>query len=177
MADRKYVSDYRLEDYVAPDGHRRQRRVYEGTYFRFALAPEKIRSFGLALFGQVVLAILLLLPLLFNNTQIGRTAYVILPMGFSLVPVYQLGAVSFRLRKLPERLTRQQRDLTDTRLKHASLGLLVLEGMTSIGTIVYWAVSGLQPGEWLPVLGVFLSTVLALGIFLQRNMARTEEIK
>ena len=175
MADRKYVSDYRLEDYVGPDGRRRQRRVYEGKYFRFVLAPERICSFGLVLLGQVALAALLLMPLLFNNTKIGRTFYVVLPMGFSLVPMFQLGAVSFRLRKLPEKLTRQQRDLTDIRLRRSSVGLLVLEAMTVIGTVVYWAALGLQPGEWFPVLGVLLSAAQALGIFFQRNGAETKE--
>lgn len=177
MADRKYVSDYRLEEYVTPDGRRRERRVYEGAYFRFALEQPKIRKFSLALLVQVFLEVLLFMPLLFNNTKIGRTVYVVLPMGFMLIPLYQLGAVSYRLRKLAGKLTRQQRDLTDTRLRHSSAGLLVLTTIAVIGTIVYWVASGLQPGEWLPVSGVLLSNLVASWIYLQRNMARTEEIK
>lgn len=174
MSDRKYASDYRLEDYVAPDGRLRSRRVYQGERFRFVRGQESLSKFSLALSGQVVLAAVLLLPLLVNNTQIGRTIYVILPMAFMLIPIFQLGAVCFRLRRYREPVTRQQRDLTDTRLRRCAWGLLILAAVTAVGAAVYWAVLGLMPGELPCVLGVFLCALQALAIFLQRKSAETE---
>lgn len=175
MADRHYVSDYRLEEHVAPDGTAQSERVYQGTYYRFCRDAGEIRSLGKQILLVSALIIVCLLPLLLNNTQIGRTFYVLLPVVFTLLPLYHLGAVGVRLLRYRQPLTRQMRDLTDCRLRQASVWLQVLLGGDSLGCIGYWISKGLQKGELLCVVGIFLALLLSLIPLRQRKYAETVE--
>lgn len=175
MADRHYVSDYRVEEHVAPDGTTQSERVYQGKYYRFCREAGEIGSLGKRLLFVSALIALCLLPLLFNNTRIGRTIYVLLPVAFTLLPLYHLCAVGLRLLRYQQPLTRQARDLTDRRLRTAAVWLTVLLAGDSLGCIGYWIGNGLQKGELLCVLGVFLALALSLIPLRLRKYAETVE--
>lgn len=177
MSERRYASDYRLEDYVTPKGGMATRRIYQGVYYRFCQTEALVRGLGrkLCLLGLAVFACLL--PMLFNNTQIGRTIYVLLPIAFTLIPIYHIAAVGVRLLRFRQPLTRQMRDLTDRRLRSASIWLTVMLGLDVLGCAVYWILRGLQRGEALCVVGIALAFVLSFFVLRLRGEARTESIE
>lgn len=177
MADRKYASDYRLEKYVLPNGKIGKRRVYAGPEFTFCQSRDVIRRLGLTVLICSGVVLVGLLPLLLTSSDISRTAYVLLPMAFSLIPLYQTFLAGGRLLRAQEPLTRQMRDLTDKRLKIGALWLLLLTGVTFAGSYLYWILQGLQAGDWLCLIGHTLGFAAAVVLFTQRTKAKTKQVK
>lgn len=177
MSDRKYTSDYVLEEHLGPDGKLQTNRIYRGTYYRFIRPQTQIRQLGSRLLIMSALVLVLMLPLLFNNSQIGRTFYVLLPMAFVLIPLYQLAAVGWRLKTWELPLTRQQKDLTQGRLHQALPWLAALLALDTLGCGIYWLRNGrLETGEIFCVLGICLACALAARLQSWRTLADTEEI-
>lgn len=137
MAGRKYVSDYRIEDSLTPTGRVESRRVYQGVYYHFLKPPECIRRLRLHTIIVSVAAIVLLFPLLFTNTDLGRTFYVVFPVTASFVPLYLLLAGARRLGFPDVHFTREHGDKTDKRISRASLWLSIFLGLGSVGGVVY----------------------------------------
>lgn len=177
MADRKYTSDYRLEKYVLPNGKIGKRRVYQGPEFAFCQSQDVIRRLGLTALICSAVVLVGLIPLLLTPSEISRTAYVLLPMAFTLLPLYQTFLVGGRLLKVKEPLTREMRDLTDKRMKTASLWLMLLTGVTFVGSFLYWILQGLQAGDWLCLVGHTLGFAAAVLLFTQRKKAKTKQIE
>lgn len=177
MSERRYASDYRLEDYVTPKGGMATRRIYQGVYYRFCQPEAVIHGLGrkLCLLGLAILVCLL--PMLFNNTQIGRTFYVLLPIAFTLIPVYHISAVGIRLLRYCQPLTRQMRDLTDRRLHSAGIWLTAMLGLDVLGGVVYWILRRLQRGEVACIAGIALAFTLSFLVLRLRGEARTESIE
>ena len=118
-----------------------------------------------------------LLPMLLNNTQIGRTIYILLPIAFTLIPVYHTVAVGIRLLRVRQPMTRQMRDLTDRRLRRASIWLTVMLGLDVLGCVVYWILRRLQRGEAVCIAGIALAFTLSFFVLRLRGEARTESIE
>lgn len=177
MTQRRYASDYRLEDSVTPKGGIQTRRIYQGVYYRFCQEEDILRRAGKKLCLLSIGCLICLMPILFNNSRIGRTIYVLLPVAFTLLPMYHVAAVGVRLCKYEALLTRQMRDQTDGRLGKASVWLTVLLGLDSIGSGAYWFAKGLERGEGLCVAGIFSALLLSLVVFKMREIAKTEPIE
>lgn len=177
MGQRRYAADYRLEEYVTPKGDVQTRRVYQGATYRFCRKEADVQQDGKKLCLISALCFAGLLPILFNNTQIGRTVYVLLPIAFTLIPVYHVAAAGVRMQKYESPLTRQQRDLTDRRLKSGSVGLTVMLGLDSAGCLAYWIVKGLERAEWLPIAGILTAFLLSLLILRMQGAAGTEAME
>ncbi len=177
MADRKYASDYRMEDQVDAQGRVRSVRVYRGSWYRFSCGKEEARRRGLRLLLCGVVLCLCLLPLLLSNTAISHTAYVLLPMAFVLIPVYHLVAVGWRMRTYEEKLTRQQKDLTQGRLHSSCIWLVVLAGVTLAGGLVYWLRQGLEPGDSICIAGLAAAFGLSLYLMKRKHDADTLEVQ
>lgn len=176
MSERRYAGDYRLEEYVTPKGKVETRRIYQGAFYRFRREEKAVRALGKRLCLISLGCLIFLLPMLFNNTRIGRTAYVLLPIAFTLLPLYHTAAVGVRLQSSPGELTRQMRDLTDRRLRSAGVWLAVMLAADSLGCVVYWIAKGLQKGELLCILGIFLSFLCSLMVLKMRTYAQTEPV-
>ena len=109
MAARKYVSDYRLEKHILPNGKVESIPVYEGAYFTF-VNPAEARRLRKLLLVTCIAVFALLIPLFLDNTRLGRTIYVILPAAAALVPLYLLLASARRLGFSEDPFTREHRD-------------------------------------------------------------------
>lgn len=177
MAARKYVSDYRLEKHVNPDGKVETVRIYQGPRFEYCAAEEKLRSLRKQILLGAVLVIVCLLPLLFNNTQIGRTFYVILPMAFTLLPWYLLAVAGWRLGKFQQPLTREERDQTDKRLRTASVWLTAMLSVTLAGCIAYCILVGCESGEWLCIAGTGAALAVSGYLLTLRKQACTKQLE
>lgn len=176
MIEKRYASDYRLEPYVTPDGKYKQRPVYQGAYYTFCQPAEQIRRLQHTVLFCTAAVVLGILPLLLSATQISHTFYVLLPMALSLIPLYYVAGVGIRLGQKQEKLTRQQRDQTDRRLRRSSLWLAALTGLLFAGTVLYWALEGMEPGDWWCLAGHALACGAALYLLTQRTKAQTKQI-
>lgn len=177
MTGRRYASDYRLEEFVTPRGDIQTRRIYQGVYYRFCLEEKALRRMGKGLCGLAALCLICLLPMLFNNSRIGRTIYVLLPVAFTLLPMYHVAAAGVRLCKYQAPLTRQMRDQTDRCLRKAGVWLSIMLGLDCMGAGAYGIVKGLERGEGLCVAGMVLALLLSLAVLKMRKDAKTEAVE
>lgn len=177
MAGRKYVSDYRIEDSVTPSGRVESRRVYQGTYYRFLESPECIRKLRIHILMVSVAAIALLLPMLFTNSDLGRTFYVVLPVAASFVPLYLLLAGARRLGFPDVNFTREHRDKTDRRISKASLWLSIFLGLASVGGVVYCILRSVTGEEIFCVACLAIAWVGSLWLLPQRKKAKTAPVE
>ncbi len=173
MAERKYAKDYRIEEYTDINGKKKQRRIYQGENYVFEKGPKDIKLLGKTLLAFCAVVFAGLLPLLFVTTQIGRTIYVLLPMAFALLPLFQTAAVGYRLLSYRMPLTRQQKDLTDKRLKICSVFLTALLAVTLLGCVLYVILHGFEEGEIWCAIGIALSLASSFLIFSKRKSAKT----
>ncbi len=177
MASRKYASDYRLEQHILPNGKTERIPVYEGRYFRFTASPQQLRFLQRLLFAGCGAILLLLLPMLLDNTRLGRTVYVILPAAFTMIPLYLLLASARRLRMAQSPFIREHRDKTDNRIRGASVALTVILGISCLGSVLHFILNGVARNELLPVVCLFLALGVSVVILRFRKTAHTEEVE
>lgn len=177
MAGKKYASDYRIEDALSPSGRIVSKRVYQGVYYRFQASGEEIRKLRLRVFLLTAATILLLLPMLFTNSDLGRTIYVVLPVAASFVPLYLLLAGARRLGFPEEQFTREHRDKTDHRISRASLWLSIFLGMGSVGSVVYCFRRACVADEIFCVTCLMLAWVSSLLMLPVRKKAKTVAVE
>ena len=176
MAGRKYASDYRLESHVSPEGKVESIPVYQGKLFTFVEPPERIARLRKTLAVLVSLVALLLIPMLLDNTRLGRTIYIVLPAVFSFLPVYLLMASIRRLKRGEDPFTREHRDKTDKRICSGSVMLTVCLAISSIGCIIHFILNGIAANEILCTVSLFAALAVSILILRWRNVVRTKEV-
>lgn len=177
MAGKKYASDYRMEEISAPGGKTKRRRVYQGVSYRFVNGPEELRRLRLELLIGSVAIGLLLLPLLFANTPLAHTIYVVLPCVAALVPVYLLFAAGLRLADPEKQLTREDRDKTDQRIRGAALMLPIFLGISCLGCAVHAYLDGLSGGQIPSVVCIAAAWIISMYLLTRRKKAECVPIE
>lgn len=176
MAARKYVSDYKLETHITPNGKVESIPVYQGAYFTFQQPAEKIRWLRRYLLVSCTAVLALLLPLLFDNTRLGRTVYVVLPAVSTLVPLYLLFAGARRLGFAEDPFTREHRDKTDNRIRGASVALTACLAISCAGSVIHFIVNGPAANELLCVICLFLALAVSIYSLRYRTLVLTKEV-
>lgn len=161
MNGRKYAEDYVLEDHVTATGKRSRHRVYQGPYFVFSQPHRELRRIGTRLYLLLGAELALLLPMLLDNTRLGRTVYIVLPVVLSMVPLVRLSLAARCLRAAPARLTRQQRDSLRGQLR-GGVFLTVLLSVSCVGT---WILAP-EPAELLAAVCLHLALAAAAAVLL-----------
>lgn len=175
MAARKYVSDYRLEKHILPNGKVESVPVYQGAYFTF-VHPAEVRRLRRLLLITCIAVFGLLIPMFLDNTRLGRTIYVILPVAATLVPLYLLLAGARRLGFSEDPFTREHRDKTDNRIRGASVALTVILAVSCAGTILHFILNGIAADEILCAACLMLSLVVSIPLLKNRKLVQTKEI-
>ena len=175
MAGRKYAADYRLETHISPEGKPESVPVYQGKYYTFVESPDRIQWLKRSLILGIALELLLLIPIMLDNTRIGRTIYIVLPAVFSLVPIYLLGAAVRRLSTEPP-FNRECRDKTDNRIRGGCVSLVIFLAISCIGSLVHFIRNGIAVNELFCVISLFLAFAVSLMLLKYRKMARTKEV-
>lgn len=174
MAARKYVSDYRLEKHILPNGKVESVPVYQGAYFTF-VHPAEIRRLHKCLLATCLAVFALLVPMFLDNTRLGRTIYVILPAAAVLVPLYLLLASARRLGFTEDPFTREHRDKTDNRIRGASVALTVTLAATCAGTVLHFILNGIASDEIFCAACLMLALAASIPLLRMRKLARTKE--
>lgn len=175
MAARKYVSDYRVEKHILPNGKVESTPVYQGMYFTFVQPADQIRRLRRSLLATCLAVFALLIPMFLDNTRLGRTIYVILPAAAALVPLYLLLASARQLGFPEDPFTREHRDKTDNRIRGASVALTVILAVTSAGTVLHFILNGIASDEIFCAACLILSLVASIPLLRMRKMAQTKE--
>lgn len=176
MSSRKYASDYRLENHITSDGKVESTPVYQGKYFTFVEPQERIARLRKMLIIGVALILVLLLPMLLDNTRLGRTIYIVLPAFSSFVPLYLLIAATRRLFQKVDPFNRENRDKTDKRIGGACVALVVCLAVACLGCLVHFILNGVALNEILCVLSLFLALAVSVILLPWRKLARTREV-
>lgn len=177
MAGRKYVSDYRLEESLTPSGRMETKRVYRGEYYRYQESPECIRKLRLRILLVCVAVIVLMLPMLLTNSDLGRTIYVVLPVAASFVPLYLLLAGARRLGFPDVRFTREHRDKTERRIARSNLLLSIFLGIGSVGSVVFCFRRSCSGGEVFCVISLVLGWICAMSLLPWRKKAHAVPVE
>lgn len=175
MAGRKYASDYRLESHISPDGKAESVPVYQGKYFTFVESSGKIRWLKKVLAAGIALELLLLLPMLLDNTRLGRTIYIVLPAVCALVPMFLLGA-AIRHLTTDTPFTRENRDKSDKRINNGCVTLVVFLTVSCIGCVIHFLLNGIAANELFCVICLFLALAVSILLLPYRKLARTREV-
>lgn len=177
MAGRKYASDYRLEQHILPNGKSQSIPVYQGAYFEFAENAERLLFLQRLLFAGCGGMFLLLLPMLLDNTRLGRTVYVILPAAFALLPLALLFAGAWRLKKTQSPFTREHRDKTDHRIRGATVALTVLLSISCAGSVAHFLLNGFAASELFATICLFLALAVSILPLKYRKLAAAKEVE
>lgn len=176
MSSRKYASDYRLENHITSEGKVESTPIYQGKYFTFVEPAEQISRLRKMLILSVALILLLLLPMLLDNTRLGRTIYIVLPAFSSFVPIYLLIASIRRLFLKVDPFNRENRDKTDKRIRGACVALVVCLALGCAGCLVHFILNGFAVKELLCVVSLFLALGVSVVLLPWRKLARTREV-
>jgi len=174
MSGRKYAADYRIENHVLPDGRTESTRVYQGPYYTFTATKAELSRLRRNLFIGAGSTLALLIPMLLDNTRLGRTVYIVLPAVLSLLPVYLLLAAARRLGFPEDPFTREHRDKTDRRIRGASAGMSVLLAISCAGCLTLGARHGFAQGEIFCMVSLFLALGVSIFLLTQRKKATTK---
>ena len=134
MSYRKYLNDYRVEQYTDEKGRVRTGAVYIGGDFvlsRPFSAGDKRLVLALS-----ILPWLSIIGALIPNTGASRAAYVIMPYVFSALPLFFLTDSAFALQSRDEFLTRERAHRISSRLSLGSLFAAVLSAASFIALIL-----------------------------------------
>ena len=134
MSYRKYMNDYRIEQYVDDKGRTKSMAVYVGG--DFILAPAiSVRDKRLVPAMSVV-AWIALLGALFPLTGAEHMFYIMLPFIFSTLPLFLLTGPAFLLAFEKEPMTRERADKIAGRLPRCSILTALLSGAACLGLVI-----------------------------------------
>lgn len=173
MAGKKYLSDYSARETVLANGAVRKEYDYTGSYFRFTQEPSVVARLRRLTLICCCADALLLLPLLFTSTVLGRRIWTVLPAVASFVPIWLLLSAAWGMGDGTKRLTREQRDKTDYRLHSASMWLCLLLGAAFLGAAASLILESPGWEELACTLCLLAAAVLAVLLWRRRDDAST----
>ena len=157
MSRRRYVKDYRINEYIDEKGYVTSESEYIGGDYRFVLPTARVHGSAkrVAALGAVGWACFLVLACVEGTAM--RTIYVALPFAFSALPLFLLmrSAIS-ALRAKDGPLRHDQADSIAHTLPAAALWAMLLPGASFLGCLI----SSLAGAEEWDVLFLALSAVM-----------------
>ncbi|MBQ8973035.1 MAG: hypothetical protein IJ074_08160 [Clostridia bacterium] len=161
MKQRRYKSDYRLEDRTP---------VYQGKWY---IAP---RRSALPL-GAITLMVWAL-AFLYLKTGAGTTRFMpaLLPALIALIPLFYQSMGVAALARLPKRATRGQVENSAGRTVRGALGACVFLLMGSVGCGIYCFINRAWSAEWYSCALLLAAGALNVWVF-QKARGRYREIR
>lgn len=136
MISPKYGNDYRLDVETLPDGKKKDVKVYIGPYFESdesEAVHKKNRLF--LLFSEIIFAVLLILNMTFY-TELGKVWYVIVPFAVNVLAAYVFFESVAYFWPVRDKLTREQKERGQDRLKQMSAVQAVLCMISEVAGII-----------------------------------------
>lgn len=178
MGYRDYAKDYEIH-YEEIPGRKKPKaiRVYVGPWFRFRVSPERIRYLRWAYtLGLGVIAAALLIPMCID-CAFTRTWYIQTPAVAAWIPWLLAAASTWRLWTAGERVDREHRDLLHDRMSGASLFLMGLCMISTVGCVVLLSQQKAQAADFLVCGCSLVSAVGGMALFALRKDLQMERIE
>lgn len=178
MGYRKYAADYEIE-YVERLGKKRpqSRRIYVGPYFVFDRSAQEIKKLRRVYIVLCLLAAAFLIVPMCIDCGSTRTLYVQLPAAFAWIG-WVLSAFSvWNLCTAKEKMEREQNDGIYERMSGASLSMLLLCLVASIGSLIYLIKHGFSALDALVLLCDLGAALTAWQMFSRRKGLATHPVE
>ena len=134
MSFKKYLKDYRVDEYIDEKGRVKSKAVYiAGDY---VLSPSISMGDKRLMLVFSILSWVALIGALIPNTLASRLLYVILPFIFSMFPLFLMTGSAISLISEGETMTRERAERISGRLPLSSLFTTILAGAAFLGLIV-----------------------------------------
>lgn len=173
MGYREYAKDYKIE-YVTGPGQRRPHpvRVYVGPWFRFEQPEDKIRFLRwFYLIGVAAVAVALLIPMCFDSL-FTRIWYIQVVAMVAWIPWVFAVCAAWRLWTAKEKVTREHRDMLESRMSPACLFVAIFS-LFSFGGCVYAAFKyPVTAPDYVVAVCCFLSSACGLAMFSRRKQLK-----
>lgn len=161
MKERKYKEDWINETRFDDRGREKRVPVYKGSLFALKPGQEKRKLLLSALLPWI--AYLALVILYFKLDFPGaRVMYVFLPAALSLFPCLYWAMGLWTLYRMPEKMTRLQKENGIGRVLRSSVGCTILSTAALIGEAVFLLTGGNAEREWPGMLMLLAADILAL---------------
>ena len=178
MGYRKYASEYEIEYVQRLDKKRPQAvRIYVGPYFVFEQSPETVKRLKLFYLAMTVLtAALLIIPMCIDCGS-TRTWYVQLPSAFAWIGWALCAFSLYALCTAKEKMEREQNDGIHQRMSGASLSVLALCALSTVGSVIYLVNHGFGVPDALVLLCNAGAALCAGLMFSRRAMLKTRQVE
>jgi len=142
MSYKKFLSDYRIEEFFDEKGRKKSKAVYTGDYYVFSPAVS-IRDKRLIMISSILCWIALIgaLALL---TSVSRVRYVMTPSIISVLPLFLMTVSAGTLLLEGERMKREKADRVRRWLPPSSLTAVILSCAALLGFIINAVNSGVD---------------------------------
>lgn len=166
MKERKYKEDYGFETYFDDKGREKRRTVYKGEWFRTDAQDKNLKIRALIPFALCAASYLIYMKL---NSPSGRCMYVLPLAACALIPLVYWAMGLFTLWRIPEKMTRLQKETAPGRVLRSSVGCGVLLSIACVGDIIFMLTSpaARQSGEITGFIFLAVSAASAMGGFIR----------
>ena len=134
MSYRKYLNDYRVEEYTDEKGRTRRRAVYVAGNYTLSTKLSKLDK-RLILIIPILNWIALICALL-PVTRASMLLYVTLPHIFTMIPLFFMTGAAFTLISVDEEMIREKAENIASRLPYSSLFSALLPAFSFVALIV-----------------------------------------
>ena len=134
MSYKKYLQDYRVEEYTDKKGRVKSTAVYiGGDYILSPAVSVKDRRWIMA---ASILCWLALIGALIPKTNVSQLYYILLSFIFSALPLYFMTGAAVTLLSESDRMTRERAERISSRLPLCSIFTAILSGLAFIGVVI-----------------------------------------
>jgi len=176
MVSRKYLKDYRIEEYIDANGRVRSEAVYIGG--DYTLMPQVSTGDKRLILLLSVLSGSFYCGALLPVTRAARLTYVIMPLVLSALPIFLMISAAVSLLSVKEAMPRPKAEKISNRLPPSALITAILSGAAFFGLIITAAAAwdGVGAGDYIfsaCSLAIFLA---AATVFIKSRKLKTTQL-
>ena len=133
----RYVTDYRVVEYTNEKGKIKRRAEYIGQWYVPLITEQTQRRMHIVFWIVSIIVFLVNAGALMLPYAADDQLYVVLPVALSLFPGLYLIMALFAQPKIGRRMERMQYEHAYLRIGRSSVAIMVLDGVGTIGAIIY----------------------------------------
>jgi len=160
MAVNRYVSDYKLEEYVDAKGKIRTGYVYTGAPYRYTLGSDEAKRYLKRALIACIIGAVCFVAALIPSSDFMRKLYISLPFAFTAVPIVMLLDVIVTTLMAKEPMEHRIADRLNMRFPQTGVFWVIFAVSSLIGIFV--CIIGLTDGSGEHISGDIVFTIFAL---------------
>ncbi len=157
MSKRKYIKDYRLNEYISENGRVSSETEYIGGDYRFSAPMERVRRSARLALGLSAISWACFAVLVCVEGSAMRIMYAALPFAFTALPLFLMTRSAVLALRAGEKLRHDEADRIGHTMPAAALWAMLLPGIACLGCALTCAFGA---ADWDPLF-LALSAVMA----------------